>query len=376
MSAVPRRAAATVHVVTPEAAMLSDSRLAHSCSEDAGGRRCGAVPWWPPAPVPTTRPRLRCRRAPTPAPAAQHGPDVPGVRRHHRPDHLAADRGHRAGRTRRAPRWAASGWPAAASSARTSPSPSSAAARSGASARPRNCPAPAWRTSPSRATNGFIAIGEDLVLGPSLCEIGIQFDDDFIEWSVSFAQKPFPGRLRSRQGTHPPVDCERQMIRRTAKRPLTVVIALLAALTMVLGVQGCSRAVDGHGGQGRFRQRRPAQQRLREDLPEPAQGMRRADRGHPGQDGRGRPARTSRARSSARCAGGRPPTRPGLIDITRFWFEQGDLDNETPGRRATEVSRSRIGRVAGVQSIVMRTQPRATARAGWPATPAVWSAGG
>lgn len=40
--------------------------------------------------------------------------------------------------------------------------------------------------------DGFIAIGEDLVLGPSLCEIGIQFDDDFIEWSVSFAQKPYP----------------------------------------------------------------------------------------------------------------------------------------------------------------------------------------
>jgi hypothetical protein len=40
--------------------------------------------------------------------------------------------------------------------------------------------------------NGFIAVGEDLVLGPSLCEIGIQFDDDFIEWSVSFAQKPYP----------------------------------------------------------------------------------------------------------------------------------------------------------------------------------------
>ncbi|GAA2531101.1 DUF3558 domain-containing protein [Mycolicibacterium diernhoferi] len=40
--------------------------------------------------------------------------------------------------------------------------------------------------------DGFIAIGEDMVLGPSLCEIGIQFDDDFIEWSVSFAQKPYP----------------------------------------------------------------------------------------------------------------------------------------------------------------------------------------
>lgn len=40
--------------------------------------------------------------------------------------------------------------------------------------------------------NGFIAVGEDPVLGKSLCEIGIQFDDDFIEWSVSFAEKPYP----------------------------------------------------------------------------------------------------------------------------------------------------------------------------------------
>ena len=35
------------------------------------------------------------------------------------------------------------------------------------------------------------------------------------------------------------------MMGRAVKRPLTVVIALLAALTMVIGVQGCSRAVDG-----------------------------------------------------------------------------------------------------------------------------------
>lgn len=40
--------------------------------------------------------------------------------------------------------------------------------------------------------NGFIAIGEDPTLGENLCEIGIQYDDDFIEWSVSFAEKPFP----------------------------------------------------------------------------------------------------------------------------------------------------------------------------------------
>lgn len=39
---------------------------------------------------------------------------------------------------------------------------------------------------------GFIAIGSEPTLGDSLCEIGIQFQDDFIEWSVSFNQKPFP----------------------------------------------------------------------------------------------------------------------------------------------------------------------------------------
>ncbi|MHA7649455.1 DUF3558 domain-containing protein [Mycobacterium sp. ML4] len=39
---------------------------------------------------------------------------------------------------------------------------------------------------------GFIAIGNEPSLGDSLCEVGIQFSDDFIEWSVSFSQKPFP----------------------------------------------------------------------------------------------------------------------------------------------------------------------------------------
>lgn len=40
--------------------------------------------------------------------------------------------------------------------------------------------------------SGWIAIGNDPSLGDNLCEIGIQFDDDFIEWSVSFVAKPFP----------------------------------------------------------------------------------------------------------------------------------------------------------------------------------------
>jgi hypothetical protein len=40
--------------------------------------------------------------------------------------------------------------------------------------------------------DGFIAIGEDPTLGTNLCEIGIGFQDDFIEWSVSYNEKPFP----------------------------------------------------------------------------------------------------------------------------------------------------------------------------------------
>jgi len=40
--------------------------------------------------------------------------------------------------------------------------------------------------------SGFIAKGSDVDADNPLCEIGIQFDDDFIEWSISFASKPFP----------------------------------------------------------------------------------------------------------------------------------------------------------------------------------------
>jgi Protein of unknown function (DUF3558) len=40
--------------------------------------------------------------------------------------------------------------------------------------------------------SGFIAIGGDPTLGDNLCEVGIQFKDDFIEWSVSFAEPNYP----------------------------------------------------------------------------------------------------------------------------------------------------------------------------------------
>ena len=40
--------------------------------------------------------------------------------------------------------------------------------------------------------DGFFAVGIDPILGDNLCEIGIQFDDDFIEWSISFAAENYP----------------------------------------------------------------------------------------------------------------------------------------------------------------------------------------
>jgi hypothetical protein len=52
---------------------------------------------------------------------------------------------------------------------------------------------------------GFIAVGNESSLGDSLCEVGIQFQDDFIEWSVSFSQKPFP----------PPCDIAKELSRQS-----------------------------------------------------------------------------------------------------------------------------------------------------------------
>jgi hypothetical protein len=40
--------------------------------------------------------------------------------------------------------------------------------------------------------SGFVAVGDDQQLGTNLCEVGIQFEDDFFEWSVSYFTKPFP----------------------------------------------------------------------------------------------------------------------------------------------------------------------------------------
>ncbi len=53
--------------------------------------------------------------------------------------------------------------------------------------------------------DGFVAIGTDPIIGDNLCEIGIQFGDDFIEWSVSYAEEPYP----------PPCDVAQELTRQS-----------------------------------------------------------------------------------------------------------------------------------------------------------------
>ena len=53
--------------------------------------------------------------------------------------------------------------------------------------------------------SGFIAVANDPQLGDNLCEVGIQFQDDFIEWSISYQDKPFP----------PPCDVAKELARQS-----------------------------------------------------------------------------------------------------------------------------------------------------------------
>ena len=114
---------------------------------------------------------------------------VPRVWWHHRPDHGEQTR-DRPGQDR-APTGRVSGWPAAASLARTSPSPGTAAARSGRKrTRPRNCRAPAWDINIEGLR--FHRARYRPHPGDNLCEIGIQFNDDFYRVGRSASPKPFP----------------------------------------------------------------------------------------------------------------------------------------------------------------------------------------
>jgi len=53
--------------------------------------------------------------------------------------------------------------------------------------------------------DGWIAVGTDPTLGDNLCEIAIGFNDDFVEWSVSFSEKAYP----------PPCDVAKELMRQS-----------------------------------------------------------------------------------------------------------------------------------------------------------------
>jgi len=53
--------------------------------------------------------------------------------------------------------------------------------------------------------SGFVAVATDPTMGDNLCEVGIQFKDDFIEWSISYSEKPFP----------PPCDTAKELARQS-----------------------------------------------------------------------------------------------------------------------------------------------------------------
>jgi hypothetical protein len=139
------------------------------------------------------------------------------------------------------------------------------------------------------------------------------------------------------------------MMGRAMTRPLTVLIALLAALTMVIGVQGCSRAVDGSAVKAGAGPRNNDSEKtypnllkecdvLTEDILAETVGADPLD------------IQSTFVGAVCRWQAANPG---GLIDITRFWFELGDLENE---RQAAQAMNFPIEdrRVAGVQSIVMR----------------------
>ncbi len=138
------------------------------------------------------QPATRLAAARDPVSQRQARADVPGVRRYHRPDDGRADPGDRPGEHgEELGRLSVAG-------RRRHPGPhfSFTWYRGSPIGRERKTEELS-RTSVEdiniEGHSGFIAVGTDPTLGgDNLCEVGIQFNDDFIEWSVSFAEKPFP----------------------------------------------------------------------------------------------------------------------------------------------------------------------------------------
>src|SRR3954469_14917908 len=160
-------------------------------------------------------------------------------------------------------------------------------------------------------------------------------------------REALPGFLRGGKRIDPPDDCEREMTGRT-RRVAAAVIAVLAVLTMTLG---CSRTVEGtaaKAGAGDVPRNDDSSKQypnllkecevLTEDILAKTVGADPLD------------IQSTFVGAVCRWQAANPA---GLIDITRFWFEQGNIDNERKTAQQLN-SQTETRSIAGTQSFVMR----------------------
>jgi hypothetical protein len=168
-----------------------------------------------------------------------------------------------------------------------------------------------------------------------------------------FQSEAIPAAVRHSQRIGSSIDCELEMIaamraeshsRRTARIAATVVIAALLVLT------GCSRSIGGNAVKagGNVPRNNNSQQQypnllkecevLTSDILAKTVGADPLD------------IQSTFVGAICRWQAANPA---GLIDITRFWFEQGSLSNE---RKVAEFLKYKIETrsIAGIDSIVMR----------------------
>src|SRR4029077_16502899 len=132
-----------------------------------------------------------------------------------------------------------------------------------------------------------------------------------------------PGPVRRRQGVDPSIDCECQMSRYQGRRALAGLIAAASVLTMLTG---CTKTVEGtaaKSGSGDVPRNDDSAKQypnllkecevLTEDILAKTVGADPLD------------IQSTFVGAVCRWQAANPA---GLIDITRFWFEQGSLDNE------------------------------------------------
>ena len=129
-----------------------------------------------------------------------------------------------------------------------------------------------------------------------------------------------------------------------------LIFGAVAALTVVLGLTGCSRAVDGTAVRAGAGPRNNTSEQTYPNLLKECDVLTTdviaKTVGADPQD-----IQSTFVGAVCRWQAANPS---GLVDITRFWFEQGSLDNE---KKVAQAMNYKIENrtIAGVQSIVMRT---------------------